>query len=264
MAGIEFGGEEKASDAPVGLSVKRSKKRSGKRWGADLNDASTAPPSGAAEREALAGNVEQAAAADPNLQQGEPQPVQKSRKPKHKRWGPDKDAPDAVAVTQNTEEPAQGTPLQADPEATLASSALQQKLKRKRWGPDAPEPEQVHADAEAKHAAMAQPKAAAPDQHKRKRWGPEEPQAPASAPAPEPAEQDPVASNALEGEAKDGRALKKTAKKRRWGHDEPAESTAAPPAPAPSAPPAAKASTKFLSMQAPCSGLLHSLWEDCL
>ena len=201
MADIGFGGGNKASDAPVGLPVKRNNRRSGKRWGAEVNDSSTATPSGV---QALVEGEEQEAAAALDHGPGDGQPVQKSRKPRHKRWGPDKDAPDPAAPAE-------------DPALAAGSS----KPKRKRWGPDAPtpEPEQKPAHIQAE-----------PAKGKRKRWGPEEPQAELSAPADEPAQQPGAHLDASEAKQAEAAAAKQS-KKRRWGPEEPAaEATAAAPA----------------------------------
>ena len=194
MADIGFGGGDKASDEPVGLPLKRSSRRSGKRWGAEVLDPSTATPSGV---QALVENEGQAAATAPDQGHGDDQPAQKSRKPRHKRWGPDKDAPDPAAPT---EDPA---PMAGSP-AERAGSVVPQKPKRKRWGPDAPtpEPEQEPTPTQEEQSAKG----------RRKRWGPDESQAPADEPAQQPGAQ----ADASEDVVPAGKA----SKKRRWGPEE--------------------------------------------
>lgn len=240
MAGINVDGEDKASEAPVGLPVKRTKKRSGKRWGSDLNDPSTTPPSGA---QALAGNVGQAAAAGPHQEPGAEQSVQKSRKPRHKRWGPDKDLPDPIA-----EEPEQEAAPAAASEPQIAGSLPQQKPKRKRWGPDAPaaDPEPPAADPEP--AKQAEQPAPSPEQRgKRKRWGPDEAQGLPSAPTSAPL-QEAQAADAELG-ASEGAASRKY-RKRRWGPDEPPSSVPLP---------AAEVSEAKAAVQASlCAPAIHS------
>ena len=212
MADIGFGGGDKASDAPMGLPVKRNNRRSGKRWGAEVDDASTATPSGV---QALVESEGQAAAAALNDERGDDQLAQKSRKPKHKRWGPDKDAPDPA-------EPTKDPAVMADSAAEPGDSALQQKTKRKRWGPDAatPEPEEEAGEptpVQQEHSAKG----------RRKRWGPAEPLVKLSAPAEEPSQQPEAHSQASDAQAAEAAAVAKNSKKRRWGPEEPA----APPAP---------------------------------
>ena len=143
----------------------------------------------------------QEAAAAPDHEPGGDQPAQKSRKPRHKRWGPDKDAPYPAAPAE-------------DPALAAGSS----KPKRKRWGPDAPTPEPEQESA---------PTQEGPAKGRRKRWGPEEPQAELSAPAFEPAQQPRAYINASEAEQAEAEqaapaAAAKSSKKRRWGPEEPA------------------------------------------
>lgn len=223
MAGIDVDGEDKASDAPVGLPVKRTKKRSGKRWGADLNNPSTTPPSGA---QALARNVGQAAAAGPHQEPGAEQPVQKSRKPRHKRWGPDKDLPDPVAA-----EPGQKAAPAAASEPQIAGSLPQQKPKRKRWGPDGPAADPEPPAAEPESAKQAEQPAPLPEQRgRRKRWGPDEAQGLPSAPTSAPLQEAQAAdAGSAELGASEG-AAGKVSKKRRWGPDEPPGSAPLPAA----------------------------------
>ena len=230
MADFDVSAGDKASDAPVGLSNKRTKKRSGKRWGADVIDPSTAPLSG---DEALAENEGQAT--DPNYERGRNQPVQKGRKPRHKRWGPDKDAPDSAACT---EEPA----LMPASEAEQASSFVQQKPRRKRWGPDAATAEPVQAgEAESSQPeAVAEPSVVpVSGKGRRKRWGPDEGQVVLTALVPEPAQPAQTASTFSDAtEQADATAVNKNFKKRRWGPEELAAGAvaavpAAPAAPAP-------------------------------
>lgn len=194
MADIGFGGGDKASDAPVGLPVKRSSRRSGKRWGAEVLDPSTATPSGV---QAPVESEGQAAATAPDQEHGDDQTVQKSRKPRHKRWGPDKDAPDPAGLS---EDPA----LMAGSPAEPAGSAVPQKPKRKRWGPDGPTPAPEQEPTQIQEEQLAK--------GRRKRWGPDEPQAPADEPAQQP--------GAHVDASKDAVAAGKTSKKRRWGAEE--------------------------------------------
>ncbi len=229
MADFDVSAGDKASDAPVGLSNKRTKKRSGKRWGADVIDPSTARLSG---DEALAENEGQAT--DPKHERGRNQPVQKSRKPRHKRWGPDKDAPDSAAFT---EEPA----LMPASEAEQASNSAQQKPRRKRWGPDAATAEPVQAGEAADSSqtkAVAEPTVLpVSGKGRRKRWGPDEGQVVLTTLVPEPAQQAQTVSTPSDAtEQADATAVNKKSKKRRWGPEEIAAgavaAAAAPAAPA--------------------------------
>ena len=167
----------------------------------------------------------QEAAAALDHEPGDGQPVQKSRKPRHKRWGPDKDAPDPAAPAE-------------DPALAASSS----KPKRKRWGPDAPTPEPEEEPAPIQEE---------PAKGRRKRWGPEEPQAQLSAPADEPAQQPEAHTDASEAE----QAEAKKSKKRRWGPEEPAAEAAAAASAATSAPAPQGRSTLSLSYALPVARL---------
>ena len=226
-----MGDEDKASHAPVGVSVKRSKKRSGKRWGADVDDAPAAPSSGVSDKEALAGLGDEAAAAGLGADLEELQPAQKSRKPKHKRWGPDKDIPDADAPSQQSAEP------MADSGIQPASAPAQQKPKRKRWGPDAlnSDPDPDPAPAAPAPAQAEQAPAQSDEQRRRKRWGPDSQAASANEPQPQAAEEPEIAARStVTGELGQapGSADAKDLKKRRWGPEDSAPSAAAPATPA--------------------------------
>ena len=224
-----MGDEDKASHAPVGVLVKRSKKRSGKRWGADVDDAPAAPSSGVSDMEALAGLGDEAAAAGLGEDHEELQPVQKSRKPKHKRWGPDKDIPDADALSQQTAEP------MADPGTQPASASAQQKPKRKRWGPDALNSDPDPDPAAPSPAQAEQAPAQSDEQRRQKRWGPDRQAAPAKEPMPQAAEQPETAARGTatgELEQASAAADAKNSRKRRWGPEDSAPSAAAPATPA--------------------------------
>ena len=238
LAASGMGDEDKASHAPVGVSVKRAKRRSGKRWGADVDDAPAAPSSGVSNKEALAGLGDEAAAAGLREHHEELQPVDKSRKPKHKRWGPDKDIPDADALSQQTAEP------MADSGTQAASASAQQKPKRKRWGPDAlnsdPDPDfAAPAPAQAKPAPASAQAEQAPalsdEQRRRKRWGPDRQAASAKELMPQAAEQPETAVGVvITGglELASAAADAKNSRKRRWGPEDSAPSAVAPATPA--------------------------------
>ena len=224
-----MGDEDKASHAPVGVSVKRSKRRSGKRWGADVDDAPAAPSSGVSDKEAFAGLGDEAAAAGIGEDLEEMQPVQKSRKLKHKRWGPDKDIPDADALPQQAVEP------MADSGPQPASASAQQKPKRKRWGPDALTSDPDPDPAAPLPAQAEQTSAQSDEQRRRKRWGPDRQAAPAREPIPQAAEQPETAARGMmtgELEEASASADAKASKKRRWGPEDSAPSAAAPATPA--------------------------------
>ena len=209
--------------------MKRSKMRSGKRWGADVDDAPAAPSSGVSDKEALAGLGDEAAAAGLGEHLEELQPVQKSRKSKHKRWGPDKDIPDADALLQQTAE------AMADSGTQPASASTQQKPKRKRWGPDARNSDPDPDPAAPAPAQAEQAPALSDEQRRRKRWGPDRQAASAKEPMPQAAEQPETgARGAVTGELKQASAAAdaKDLKKRRWGPEDSAPSAAAPAMPA--------------------------------
>ena len=232
--------------------MKRSKKRSGKRWGADIDDAPAAPSSGVSDKEALAGLGDEAAAAGIGEDLEEMQRVQKSRKLKHKRWGPDKDIPDAVALSQQSAEP------MADSGTRPASAPAQQKPKRKRWGPDAlnsdldPDP----APTAPAQAQAEQAPAQSDEQRRRRRWGPDRQAASANEPMPQAAEEpETTACSTVTGEPEQALAIidAKNSKRRRWGPEDGAVSAAAPATPA--VPSASAVSTLHLAFT------YSGLWE---